>query len=127
MGDEKSSPVKSRKNPRPTADESRTCDAISNWWMSQCSPFALSDLILPGASGLPKCACPLKKCFHALRPLLCVRGVERHGGVVPVEFARLLPLLNDRAAVLEAIGNLSKQCFQTRAKAPSAPDHRKVA
>lgn len=45
-------------------------------------------------------------CFAALRPLLCVRGVERHGGVLPVEFARLLPLLNDRAAVLEAINIL---------------------
>lgn len=35
-----------------------------------------------------------------------MRGVERHGGVLPVEFARLLPLLNDRAAVLEAINIL---------------------
>lgn len=32
-----------------------------------------------------------------------MRGIERHGGAAPIAFARLLPLVNDRAAVLEAI------------------------
>ncbi|SHF92108.1 hypothetical protein SAMN04487965_2957 [Microbulbifer donghaiensis] len=45
---------------------------------------------------------PLKKYFYVLRPLLAVRWLERHSEAAPIEFDRLLPLLED-PAVLEDI------------------------
>ncbi|TNJ34003.1 nucleotidyltransferase domain-containing protein [Arenimonas terrae] len=38
---------------------------------------------------------PLKKYFYVLRPLLAVRWLERHGEAAPIEFHRLLEMLDD--------------------------------
>lgn len=39
---------------------------------------------------------PLKKYFYALRPLLAARWIEAHGTAAPIEFQRLLSMLEDR-------------------------------
>jgi predicted nucleotidyltransferase len=39
---------------------------------------------------------PLKKYFYALRPLLAVRWIERYRTAAPIEFHKLLHLLDDR-------------------------------
>lgn len=39
---------------------------------------------------------PLKKYFYVLRPLLSVRWLERYGRAAPIEFARLLHLIDDQ-------------------------------
>ena len=38
---------------------------------------------------------PLKKYFYVLRPLLAVRWLERYGEAAPIEFQRLLEMLDD--------------------------------
>ena len=38
---------------------------------------------------------PLKKYFYALRPLLAVRWLERYGSPAPIEFSKLLHLIDD--------------------------------
>ena len=38
---------------------------------------------------------PLKKYFYVLRPLLAVRWLERYGSAAPIEFAKLLHLIDD--------------------------------
>lgn len=48
---------------------------------------------------------PLKKYFYVLRPLLAVRWLERYGTPAPIEFQRLLEVLDDRA-LLDAIDAL---------------------
>lgn len=56
---------------------------------------------------------PIKKYFYVLRPLLCVRWIERFGSAPPMEFRNLLPLLED-AALLSAIERLLEQKAATR-------------
>jgi predicted nucleotidyltransferase len=51
---------------------------------------------------------PLKKYFYVLRPLLAVRWLERHGTPAPIEFDRLLAMVDDRA-LLDAIDTLLAQ------------------
>lgn len=51
---------------------------------------------------------PLKKYFYVLRPLLAVRWLERHGTPAPIEFDRLLTMVDDRA-LLDAIDILLAQ------------------
>jgi predicted nucleotidyltransferase len=51
-------------------------------------------------------AVPLKKYFYVLRPLLSVRWIERHGGAAPIEFERLLDVIEDRPALVAAIRDL---------------------
>jgi predicted nucleotidyltransferase len=49
---------------------------------------------------------PLKKYFYVLRPLLSVRWLERYGTAAPIEFARLLHLIEDQPALLADIDAL---------------------
>jgi hypothetical protein len=49
---------------------------------------------------------PLKKYFYVLRPLLSVRWLERYGKPAPIEFARLLDLLDGDRELLGAIDAL---------------------
>lgn len=48
----------------------------------------------------------LKKYFYALRPLLAVRWLEHYQTVAPIEFAKLLPLIDDQPALLADIHEL---------------------
>ena len=52
---------------------------------------------------------PLKKYFYVLRPLLSVRWIERYGTAPPIEFAKLLHLIEDRSALLGDIQALLKR------------------
>lgn len=49
---------------------------------------------------------PLKKYFYVLRPLLSVRWLERYGHAAPIEFAKLLHLVDDQPALLDDIAQL---------------------
>jgi uncharacterized protein len=49
---------------------------------------------------------PLKKYFYVLRPLLAVRWLERYGSAAPIEFHKLLHLIDDRPELLAAIDAL---------------------
>lgn len=49
---------------------------------------------------------PLKKYFYVLRPLLSVRWLERYGTAAPIEFAKLLHLVDEQPALLEDIHEL---------------------
>lgn len=46
---------------------------------------------------------PLKKYFYALRPLLSVRWIERYGTAAPIEFEKLLHLLEGQHQLLHDI------------------------
>ncbi len=46
---------------------------------------------------------PLKKYFYVLRPLLSVRWIERYGSAAPIEFEKLLHLIDGRAQLLADI------------------------
>ena len=48
----------------------------------------------------------LKKYFYVLRPLLSVRWLERYGKAAPIEFAKLLHLIEDNHALLADINAL---------------------
>jgi predicted nucleotidyltransferase len=48
----------------------------------------------------------LKKYFYVLRPLLAAKWVENTGAAAPIEFHKLLTLLEDQPVVLEAVHNL---------------------
>lgn len=52
---------------------------------------------------------PLKKYFYVLRPLLAARWVAKTGAAAPIEFEKLLTLLEDKPAVLSAIHTLLEQ------------------
>lgn len=43
---------------------------------------------------------PLKKYFYVLRPLLAVRWIEQYDTAPPIEFSRLLHLIEDRSELL---------------------------
>lgn len=49
---------------------------------------------------------PMKKYFYALRPLLAVRWLERYGTPAPIEFQKLLHLIDDRGQLLSDIDAL---------------------
>lgn len=49
---------------------------------------------------------PLKKYFYVLRPLLAVRWLERYGRAAPIEFGRLLHLIEDQSELTGAIAEL---------------------
>lgn len=49
---------------------------------------------------------PLKKYFYVLRPLLAVRWIERYKSAAPIEFNRLLPLIDGRTQLLTDIHEL---------------------
>jgi len=44
---------------------------------------------------------PLKKYFYVLRPLLAVRWLERHGEAAPIEFNKLLTLIEDSSLLAD--------------------------
>jgi predicted nucleotidyltransferase len=46
---------------------------------------------------------PLKKYFYVLRPLLSVRWIERYGVAAPIEFGKLLHLIDDQPQLLSDI------------------------
>lgn len=52
---------------------------------------------------------PLKKYFYALRPLLSVRWIERYGSAAPIEFEKLLHLLEDNGELLHDVRVLLDQ------------------
>lgn len=49
---------------------------------------------------------PLKKYFYVLRPLLSVRWIEKNAAPAPIEFERLLPLLDQQSALVRDIHRL---------------------
>lgn len=49
---------------------------------------------------------PLKKYFYVLRPLLAVRWIERYGTAAPLEFDRLLHLIESQAQLTSDIQEL---------------------
>ncbi len=51
----------------------------------------------------------LKKYFYVLRPLLAARWIARTGQAAPLEFARLLVLLQEEPAVLSEVHRLLEQ------------------
>ncbi|MES2316081.1 MAG: nucleotidyltransferase domain-containing protein [Pseudomonadota bacterium] len=51
----------------------------------------------------------LKKYFYVLRPLLAVRWLERYGKAAPIEFDKLLHLIDDQPALLADIRELQKR------------------
>ena len=52
---------------------------------------------------------PLKKYFYVLRPLLSVRWLEKYGSAAPIEFDRLLHLIDDQPQLLADIHALLVQ------------------
>lgn len=52
---------------------------------------------------------PLKKYFYVLRPLLAARWVENTGSAAPIEFEKLLTLLQDEPIVLSEVHKLLDQ------------------
>jgi uncharacterized protein len=46
---------------------------------------------------------PLKKYFYVLRPLLAVRWLERYGSAAPIEFQKLLHLIEDNRSLVADI------------------------
>jgi predicted nucleotidyltransferase len=55
----------------------------------------------------------LKKYFYALRPLLAVRWIERYGTAAPVEFHKLLHLIDDNPALINDIHSLLERKRRT--------------
>ncbi|MBI5784169.1 MAG: nucleotidyltransferase domain-containing protein [Rhodocyclales bacterium] len=49
---------------------------------------------------------PLTKYFYVLRPLLAVRWLERYGTPAPIEFEKLLHLIDDQSTLLADINSL---------------------
>lgn len=49
---------------------------------------------------------PLKKYFYVLRPLLAVRWLERYGTAAPIEFGKLLHLIQDNHLLIADIETL---------------------
>jgi hypothetical protein len=52
---------------------------------------------------------PLKKYFYVLRPLLAVRWLERYGTAAPIEFGKLLHLVDDQPALRADIDELVRR------------------
>jgi uncharacterized protein len=49
---------------------------------------------------------PLKKYFYVLRPLLSVRWIEKYGTAAPIEFEKLLEIIDGNTALLADIQSL---------------------
>lgn len=52
---------------------------------------------------------PLKKYFYVLRPLLAVRWLERYGTPAPIEFGKLLHLINDQSLLADIDALLTRK------------------
>ncbi len=72
---------------------------------------------------LQEAVVPLKKYFYVLRPLLAARWVEKTGQAAPIEFEKLLVLLEDEPIVLKEIYSLleQKRNAPELGKAPAVP------
>ncbi|CAM4007774.1 DNA polymerase beta superfamily protein [Roseateles saccharophilus] len=66
---------------------------------------------------------PLKKYFYVLRPLLSVRWLERYQTAAPIEFAKLLHLVDDQPALLTDIHELLARKRAAPELGLSAPVH----
>src|SRR5450830_1291822 len=64
---------------------------------------------------------PLKKYFYVLRPLLSVRWLERYGTAAPIEFAKLLHLIEGNHALLADIEDLLTRKWAAPEMGLSAP------
>lgn len=66
---------------------------------------------------------PLKKYFYVLRPLLSVRWLERYGRPAPIEFQRLMHLVEDEEGLTQAIEVLleQKRAAPELGRGPSVP------
>lgn len=66
---------------------------------------------------------PLKKYFYVLRPLLAARWVQNTGGAAPIEFEKLLTLLQGEPAVLAEVQKLLEQKRNTPelGRSPTVP------
>ena len=72
---------------------------------------------------------PLKKYFYVLRPLLAVRWLERYGTAAPIEFGKLLHLIDDQPQLAQAIDELrriKRDAPEMGLSAPVAAIHRFV-
>jgi uncharacterized protein len=67
---------------------------------------------------------PLKKYFYAMRPLLAIHWIERHGAAPPIEFQRLLVSLRDRPDLLDDISSLLEKKRVSAEMATAAPMRR---
>jgi predicted nucleotidyltransferase len=56
---------------------------------------------------------PLKKYFYVLRPLLAVRWLERYGTAAPIEFNKLLHLIQDNQPLVADIASLLERKRRT--------------
>jgi predicted nucleotidyltransferase len=65
----------------------------------------------------------IKKYFYVLRPLLAVRWLHRYGYAPPIEFDKLLHLIEDQPAVLAAVHELliKKRAAQELGLEPAVP------
>lgn len=63
----------------------------------------------------------LKKYFYALRPLLAVQWIERHGTPAPIEFGRLVSLLEGQTQLLADIEMLHQRKTAAAESALSDP------
>ncbi len=64
---------------------------------------------------------PMKKYFYVLRPLLAVRWLERYGRAAPIEFGKLLHLIDDQPQLTEAIDELLRKKRNAPEMGLSAP------
>lgn len=65
----------------------------------------------------------LKKYFYVLRPLLAIRWIEKYHAAAPIEFLKVLELIEDQA-ILKVIHQLleKKQSSDELATAPAIPE-----
>ncbi len=64
---------------------------------------------------------PLKKYFYVLRPLLAVRWLERYGTAAPIEFDKMLHLIDEMPRLQEAIQALLVRKMAAEEMGLSAP------
>lgn len=64
---------------------------------------------------------PLKKYFYVLRPLLAVRWIELYGTAPPIEFAKLLHLIDDQPELLSDVEALLQKKRATAEVGVSQP------
>ena len=64
---------------------------------------------------------PLKKYFYVLRPLLSLRWIERYGSAAPIEFHKLLHLIDELPALRQQIDAMLAQKRVTPELGLSAP------
>ena len=66
-------------------------------------------------------AVPLKKYFYVLRPLLSVRWIESYGCAAPIEFEKVLHLIDGQPLLLAAVRELLAKKQNALEMGPSQP------